>query len=110
MQCVRCGSDKLVLSALTEDERRTYPLAGIVLRQCRGCGVHQNHYQPREVNRVNPEPLDPWEAAEHAPRIEDNGLVSLARRIWAKPTAKAKADRARVEAGVVGIRIDGVKL
>ena len=110
MNCVRCNSTRLVLSALTEVERRNYPLAGIVLRQCRGCGVHQNHYQPAEVNRANPEPLDPWEAAEHAPRAGDNGLVTLARKIWAKPTAKIKADRARAEAGVREIRVDGVKL
>ena len=107
MNCVRCGATKLVLSALTETERRTYPLAGIVLRQCRGCGVHQNHYQPREVNRVNPEPLDPWEAAVHAPRIEDNGLVTLARKLWAKPTAKVKAERARMEANIREVRVDG---
>ena len=60
MQCYKCGSKKLVLAPLWPYERETYPMAKIVMRQCRNCGLEQNHYGDDEL-------LEPRQGAAAAP-------------------------------------------
>ena len=60
MECYRCEDEELVLAPLWPAERRDYPAAGVVLRQCLNCGLEQNHIGDDET-------LEPGRAAELAP-------------------------------------------
>ena len=60
MHCYRCESEVLELAALWPYERKTYVLAGVVLRICMNCGLEQSHMGDDEI-------LEPAQAAEAAP-------------------------------------------
>ena len=60
MKCYRCESENLGLAALWPHERKTYAAIGVVMRQCKNCGLEQNHCGDDEL-------LDAVEAAQEAP-------------------------------------------
>jgi len=92
LNCYRCKSSSLVLATLTEEQGIAYPVLGLVLRRCQSCGLEQNHYKE---NERNDEPLDPFDAADHAPIMGKDGLVTEAARLWVKPTEEVLAERAQ---------------
>jgi len=63
MECYRCGSEELALAPLWPYERTTYGQINIVIRQCRSCGLEQNHCGYDE-------PCDPDKAAQAAPSVD----------------------------------------
>ena len=63
MECYRCGSEELALAPLWPYERATYAEINIVIRQCRSCGLEQNHCGYDE-------PCDSDKAAQAAPSVD----------------------------------------
>ena len=106
MRCVNCLGTKLLLSPLTEEEAEYYPVLGWTMRQCAECGYHQNHWRGDVAS--NRETMNPWDAAEQAPRIGPDGLVVQKAKVFstaAPSTAelKRRADKiASVDVEVVG--------
>ena len=78
-----------------------YPLLGWTMRQCVDCTFYQNHW--RGDHGSNRETLDPWDAAEQAPRIRPDGLIVDRPKLvsTAAPTSAVKADRQRRRASTV---------
>lgn len=65
MECYKCGAvmDQMPLARLREYERKVYPLANVVMRECKNCGLEQSHVGDGET-------VTPTEAAELAPSYE----------------------------------------
>ena len=99
IKCYNCEGPNLPLAPLTPDEAVAYPIMSWVMRQCTACGYYQNHN--RGDHRTNRETLDPFDAAEQAPRIDpETGLITVRPKLHtaAAPTEAVRAERARIVA------------
>ena len=96
LKCVHCGGPNLPLAPLTEDEAEAYPILGWTMRRCVDCDFYQNHW--RGDHGTNRETLDPFDAAEQAPRIDsETGLIVVRPKLHstAAPSTATLEERTR---------------